>query len=77
MESSKTENLQVGQPLIFTCNACYYRRGSQIRKCQADLTWSGFQPSCIRKFQLSNFPMESNECNIDFSQFLIQCMRID
>ena len=34
----------------FTCEAGYDLQGSAKRLCQADLTWSGTDAQCVRKF---------------------------
>jgi hypothetical protein len=49
---SKNGNLQVGQTLHFSCSPCYKLTGDSTRTCQADLTWTGSQPTCAGKFQL-------------------------
>lgn len=42
--------LQVGGTVSFQCQPGHLLQGSTTRLCQADLTWSGTQPECIRKF---------------------------
>ena len=54
LKGNKRGNLQVGQTLHFSCNQCYQLRGSGTRICQSDLTWSGSQPRCSRKFHFLN-----------------------
>ena len=33
----------------YSCNAGHQLVGSSRRQCQADATWSGREPSCVRK----------------------------
>ena len=49
-KGSKNGKLQVGQTLQFSCAQCYQLRGSSTRTCLSDLTWSGHEPTCTRKY---------------------------
>lgn len=42
--------LQVGSVVQFHCKKGHLLQGSTTRTCLPDLTWSGIQPECIRKY---------------------------
>lgn len=41
---------QVGSIIFFKCQKGYLLQGSTTRTCLPNLTWSGVQPDCVRKF---------------------------
>ena len=40
----------VGSSAVYTCEFGYILVGEEKRYCQADGTWSGREPECVRKF---------------------------
>lgn len=44
--------LQISSTVFFSCRKGYLLQGSISRTCLPNLTWSGFQPECIGKYNL-------------------------
>lgn len=56
---------QVGSRVDFLCQQGHLLQGSTNRLCLPDLTWTGVQPTCIRKCSLPSF--SSWTCNFSSS----------
>uniref|UniRef100_A0A4W3J9V3 Sushi domain-containing protein n=1 Tax=Callorhinchus milii TaxID=7868 RepID=A0A4W3J9V3_CALMI len=51
---NSSQGYQVGSTVFFKCRKGYHIQGSTTRSCLANLTWSGMQPECLRKFEHFN-----------------------
>ena len=53
-----------GRRVLLTCDPGYWLKGSSERHCLANGTWSGVQPSCIGKRDLTIIESTLAELNV-------------
>lgn len=51
---------QIGNVVQFQCKKGHLLHGSTTRTCLPDLTWSGIQPECIRKYLIGGLHFYAN-----------------
>ena len=61
--SSSGESTLFPKSVLFKCDSGFLLRGSSLRMCQPNGTWSGLQAKCVGRFGLnSKFPYHIDIC---------------
>lgn len=63
-----------GSSATYSCNNNYMLDGPQTRRCQADGTWSGREPTCERMQQLNIATRPS--LSVELSIYLLLCLQV-
>ena len=61
--SSSGESTLFPNSVLFNCDPGFLLRGSSLRMCQSNGTWSGLQAKCVGRFALDRkFPYHMDVC---------------